>query len=145
MSDRFPLRPDAVWYDSMRARYGDAVPDIERLQIRRGLQVHVGDMYEKLHALGLIDKVDIRSVVARNATFVVIDFRERDGIYEDDRIALDFLFHGTTGDLSESCEHCGRPGSVIAKAGLEALLDDPDAAIGDRFLCVECYESWSRA
>ena len=144
MSDRSPLRPDDIWYDAVRARYGNAVPDIEHMQFRRGLQGHVGDMFEKLHALGLIDKVDILSVVTRNAAFVVIDARYRADLFEDDRIALDFLFQGTTGDLSEACEHCGRPGSVIAKTGLEALLDDPDAALGDRFLCAECYESWSR-
>lgn len=144
MSDRFPLRPDASWYDSMRARYGNAVPDIDALQFRRGLQVHVGDMFEKLHALGLIDKVDILSVVTRNAAFVVNDSRYHDSIHEDDRITLDFLFHGTAGDLNESCEHCGKLGTIIAKTGLEALLDDPDAAPGDRFLCAECYDDWSR-
>lgn len=143
MSDRFPLRPNSDWHAALVARHGDAVPAIERLQIRRGLQSAVGDMYEKLYGLGLIDKVDILSVVTRDAAFVVIDARYHGGLYEDDRIALDFLFHGAAGDLNETCEHCGRLGEIVAKTGLEALLDDQDAALGDRFLCAECYESWS--
>ncbi|KQV41938.1 hypothetical protein [Rhizobium sp. Root1204] len=143
MSDRFPLRPDDIWYAAMRGRYGDAVPDIDALQFRCGLQVHVGDMFEKLHALGLIDNVNILSVVTRNAGFVVIDARLADCLPEIDRAALEFALAGVRGDLSESCEHCGRPGEIVAKTGMEALLDDPDAALGDRFLCAECYNDWS--
>jgi len=143
MSDRFPLRPDAGWYNTMRTRYGDAVPAIEHLQIRRGLQSVIGDMYAQLHDLDLLRHVDIVSIVTRNAGFTVIDARFHEGLFEDDRIALDFAFEHHSERLNAACEHCGRPGSVIAKTGLEALLDDPYAVLGDRLLCTGCYESWS--
>lgn len=145
MSDLFPLRPDSVWYDALRDRYNDAVPDLDHLQIRRGLQIAVGNMFSQLHDLCLTDKVDIRSVVTRNAGFVVIDARFADCLPDIDRAAIEFALEGVRGDLAESCEHCGRPGEIVAKTGLEALLDDPDAALGDRLLCAECYESWRRA
>ncbi|OCW56253.1 hypothetical protein [Hoeflea olei] len=144
LRDRFPLRPDDIWYAAMRGRYGDAVPDVEHLQFRRGLQTAVGDMYAQLHDLGLIDKVDIRSVVTRNAGFVVVDARIADCLPDIDRAAIEFVLEGARGDLVESCEHCGRPGEIVSKVGLEALLDDPDAALGDRLLCSGCYEKWSR-
>jgi hypothetical protein len=142
MSDRFPLRPDADWYDALVARYGAAVPAPEHMQFRRGLQAIVGDLFEKLQGLGLIDKVDICSIVTRNAAFHVIDARYADSLSEVELAALDFALEDARGDLCESCEHCGRPGDVIAKRGMEALLDDPDAALGDRFLCTECYTEW---
>ena len=143
MTDRFPFRPDAVWYDAMRARYGDTVPDIERLRIRRGLQIHVGDMYAQLFDLDLLRHVDIISIVTRNAGFVVVDARYHADLYEDDLVALDFALERYSTRLNESCEHCGNPGEIVAKTGFEALLDDPDAVLGDRFLCRECYNEWS--
>jgi hypothetical protein len=144
MSDRFPLRPDDIWYDAMRAIYGDAVPDVEHMQIRRGLQSVVGDMFAQLRDLDLVHHVDIRSVVTRNAGFVVIDARGHFGLPYGEYGAVDALISETQTRLSESCEHCGKPGEIVAKVGLEALLGDPDAALGDRFLCAECYEDWSR-
>nr|CAD6612694.1 hypothetical protein RKHAN_02511 [Rhizobium sp. Khangiran2] len=143
MSDRFPLRPEKTWYAAMVDRYGDAVPAIDRLQIRRGLQIHVGDMYAQLDDLDLLRHVGMKGIVTRNAGFVVIDTRYHEGIFEDDRIALDFALERHNDRLNESCEHCGKPGEIIAKIGTEALLDDPDAVLGDRLLCTGCYESWS--
>lgn len=141
--DRFPLRPDEYWYSEIVARYGEAVPDIDRLQIRRGLQSIVGDMYAQLYDFDLLRHVDIVSIVARNAGFVVVDARYHAGLYEDDRIALDFLLERHGERFNSSCEHCGQPGEIVAKAGMEVLLDDPDADLGDRLLCAECYEDWS--
>jgi len=143
MTDSFSLRPDAVWYDAMRDRYGAAVPEIESLQIRRGLQIHVGDMYAQLFDLDLLRHVDIVSVVTRNAGFVVVDARYHAGLYDDERIALDFALDRYNERLNAACEHCGMPGDIVAKTGMEALLDDQDAELGDRLLCAECYDSWS--
>ena len=143
MPDAFPLRPHQTWYEAMRDRYGNAVPAIEHLQFRRGLQIEVGDMFAQLHDLDLLRHVDIVSIVARNAAFTIIDARDHAGLYEDDRIALEREIERYRERLNAACEHCGRPGSVIAKTGLEALLDEPDAAIGDRLLCTGCYVSWS--
>lgn len=143
--DLFPLRPDDTWYSALRARYSSGVPDIEHLRIRRGLQNSVADMYAQLSDLDLLRHVDIRSIKTRNAGFVVIGTDYRAGIYEDDRIALDLLFEKHAEALRTACEHCGRPGSIIAKSGLEALLDHPTAVLGDRLLCTECYQDWSHA
>lgn len=143
MTDLFPLRPDDIWYSAMRDRYGSAVPEIDHIQIRRGLQIHVGDMFAQLYDLDLLRHVNILSIVTRNAGFVVIDARYHAGIFEDDRIALDFALEHHGERLNTACEHCGMPGEIIAKTGMEALLDDPDTPLGDRFLCAECYESWS--
>ena len=143
MSDRFPLRPDAVWYDAMRDRYGDAVPAIDRLRIRRGLQSTAGDLYAQLRDLDLLRLVNIVSIVTLSARHVVVDALECPGINEDARIAVDFALEHYSGRLSESCEHCGKPGEFIAKIGLEALLNDPDAVLGDRLLCTQCYDDWS--
>jgi hypothetical protein len=142
---RFPLRPDDTWYAEMRSRYGDFVPDVERIQIRRGLQTAVADMYAQLSDLDLLRLVDIRNIKTRNAGFVVIDTDYRAGIHEDDRIALDFCFERHAEAMRTACEHCGRSGQIIVKSGLETLLDDPNATLGDRLLCVECYQEWSHA
>lgn len=142
--DRYPLCPDDDWYAEMRARFGDVVPDIERLRFRRGLQNAVADMYAQLNDLDLLRLVDIRNIKTRHAAFVVIDTDYRAGIYEDDRIALDFCFERHAEAMRTACEHCGKPGEIVAKSGLEALLDDPNAALGDRLLCTECYQEWSR-
>ncbi|MCA1403075.1 hypothetical protein I6F26_00455 [Ensifer sp. IC3342] len=139
---RFPLHPDSDWHEAMVARYGHAVPSLNRLGFRRGLQTIVAEMYEFLFFHGLLDAVGILGIVTRSAAFVVIDARYKPGIYEDDRISLDFEFEKTQERLSESCEHCGRGGAIIAKAGLESRLADPDVEFGDRLLCMECYESW---
>ncbi|MDK1376830.1 MULTISPECIES: hypothetical protein [unclassified Sinorhizobium] len=139
---RFPLHPDSDWHEAMVARYGDAVPSVDQLGFRRGLQTIVTEMYEFLSLHGLLDAVDILGIETRSAAFVVIDARYKPGIYEDDRISLDFAFEKTQERLSECCEHCGRGGAIIAKAGLEARLAGPDVEFGDRLLCMECYESW---
>ncbi len=144
MSDRFPLRPDAVWYDAMVARYGDAVPAIEHLQFRRGLQRHVADLFDALDQADRFFICRILSIVTRNGGFVIIDARIADAATEAYRSRCNVVFDNSRERLSESCEHCGRAGEIIAKTGLEALLDDPDAALGDRFLCTECYDDWSR-
>ncbi|MGN8152702.1 hypothetical protein ACTJK5_10545 [Agrobacterium sp. 22094] len=142
-NDSYPLRPDDTWYSSMRAHYGSAVPDIEHLRIRRGLQNAVADMYAQLSDLDLLPLVAIRSITTRNAGFVVINTDYKPGIFQDDRIALDLCFERHKAAMRAACEHCGRPGSIIAKSGLEALLDDPSTALGDRLLCAECYQDWS--
>jgi hypothetical protein len=128
----------------MVARYGDAVPPITRLQIRRGLQQIVGEMFEFLSLHGLLDAVDIFGITTRSAAFVIIDARSRPGISEGHRLALNFEIEKTQERLSEVCEHCGRAGEIIAKTGLEARLADPEIELGDRFLCRECYHDWSR-
>lgn len=142
MSDQFPLRPDLDWYEHLVARYGDAVPPITRLRIRRGLQQIVSDMYEFLSLHGLLEAVDIFGIETRSAAWAIIDARYRPNICEDDRISLDYELEKIQERLSESCEHCGRGGAIIAKTGLEARLADPDAELGDRLLCHECYEGW---
>ncbi|UWU23004.1 hypothetical protein N2601_08680 [Rhizobium sp. CB3060] len=143
MSESFPLRPDENWYRDLAHRFRDAVPSIERLQFRRGLQPIVYDLFTQLSDLGVLRSVDILGIKTRNAGFTLIDARykpELVGIFRD---AADFALEGTRGRLIEACEHCGRYGEVVAKTGMEALLDDPNAILGDRFLCRECYESWS--
>lgn len=142
MSDKFPLMPDSDWHEDMILRYGGHVPPITRLQVRRGLQGVVAEMFEFLADHGLLDAVDIFGIRTRNAAFVVIDARDKPGISEDDRIALDFEFERTRERLSEVCEHCGRAGAIFAKTGLEVRLEDPDVELGNRLLCLECYESW---
>lgn len=138
----FPLHPDADWYEQLVDRYGDAVPPITRLRIRSGLQQIVAEMLEFLADHGLLEAVEILSMTTRSAAFVVIDARDRPGIGEDDRIALDFLLEKTRERLTEVCEHCGRGGALIAKTGLEARLVHPEAVLGDRLLCLECHEVW---
>lgn len=142
MSDRFPLMPDSEWHETMVARFGDHVPPITRLKIRRGLQQIVAEMFEFLSLHGLLDAVDIFGIRTRNAAYAVIDSRDRPSISEDDRIALNLLFSKTQKLLSSVCEHCGRTGAIILKVGLEARLADPEIELGDRLLCQECYESW---
>ena len=145
MSDQFPLRPDPDWYAALVARFGDAVPAVEHVRVRRGLQQIVSDMYAQLSDLDLLRHVDIYGIETRTAAWVILDARYRDGIYEDDRIALDFALEKAQERLSEVCEHCGRGGALILKIGEEARLADPSVELGDRLLCEECYESWSAA
>jgi hypothetical protein len=143
--DRFPLHADDTWYQATRARYGDVVPKVEHLRIRRGLQNAVADMYAQLNDLDLLRHVDISSIETRNAGFVVINADYKPGTYEDDRIALDLCLEKHAEAMRSACEHCGNPGEIIAKSGLETLLDDPSAVLGDRLLCAECYQDWSHA
>ncbi len=142
MSESFPLRPDADWYRDLVDRFGDAVPAIERLQFRRGLQSVVFDLFTQLSDLGVLPYVDIRGIETRNAGFTVIDARYKPELVGISRDAADFTLEGARGHLAEACEHCGKYGEIVAKMGLEALLEDPQAILGDRFLCSDCYESW---
>ncbi|MCV3768898.1 hypothetical protein [Rhizobium sp. TRM95796] len=142
MSDRFPLRPDETWHAEMRARYGDAVPALEHMRFRRGLQTLVADFFEQFHDREYQRLVAVHSIVTRNAGFVVLDARGHFGLPYGEYGAVDALLSTTQERLSEACEHCGAVGEIVAKTGLEALLDDPDAALGDRLLCNECYEKW---
>lgn len=142
---RFPLAPESAWHADIVSRFGDAVPPITRLRFRRGLQPAVFDMFTQLADLDRLRHVDILGIVTRNAAFTVIDARISPDLGGLEREAVDFTLEATHERLAESCEHCGRYGEIVAKTGLEALLDDPDAILGDRFLCSECYESWSRA
>lgn len=141
---RFPLRPDDTWYAEMRSRYGDFVPDVERIQIRRGLQSILHDLFELLHDADRFNACRIQGVVTRNAGFSIIDARLSDTATEADKRMCGRILDRIGARLNEACEHCGKPGSIIAKSGLEALLDDPDAVLGDRLLCTECYQDWSR-
>lgn len=144
MSD-FPLRPDDTWYSAMRARFSDAVPNIERLRIRRGLQDIVHDFLEKLRDADRFNACRIHSVSTRNAGFSVIDARFSDAATEADRRMCGRIIECIQERMNAACEHCGKPGEIIAKSGLEALLDDPSVALGDRLLCAECYQDWSHA
>ncbi|NKJ72671.1 hypothetical protein GFL38_10385 [Rhizobium leguminosarum bv. viciae] len=143
MSDSLPLRPDAVWYDSMHQRYGAAVPDIEHLQIRRGLQSIVEDLFEKLADADRFRSCRMHGIATRNAGFVVIDARFSATATEADKRMCNRVLERIQERLSESCEHCGKPGEIVLKIGMEARLADPDIELGDRLLCAECYESWS--
>lgn len=143
MPDPSPLRPDNDWYHAMADRYGDAVPPLEHLRIRRGLQVIVDDLFHDLDIANRLRACRLHGITTRYAGFVVIDIRYSDRETEADRRMCNRIVERAQERLCEACEHCGRPGEIIAKIGLEALLDDPDAALGDRFLCTECHQNWS--
>lgn len=143
MTNRFPLHADADWYAAMADRYGDAVPPLEHLQIRRGLQVIVDDLFHDLDIADRFRASRVYGVTTRYAGFVVIDIRYSDRATEADRRMCNRIVERIQERLCEACEHCGKPGENIAKTGLEALLDDPDAVLGDRFLCTECHQNWS--
>lgn len=145
MSESFPLRPDSVWYELLVARYGDAVPPLEHLQVRRGLQGIVEDLFDKLADADRFRSCRIHGIVTRNAGFVVIDARFGDRATEADKRMCNSVLERIQERLGEACEHCGKSGEIVAKTGLEALLEDPDAALGDRLLCHECYNTWRRA
>ncbi|RVP47342.1 hypothetical protein [Sinorhizobium medicae] len=141
-NDQFPLRPDRDWYDALRARYGDAIPAIEYLQIRRGLQSIVEDLFEKLDIADRFNVCRVYGIATRNAGFTVVDARYSETATEADKRMCNRVIERVQERLVESCEHCGRTGETIAKVGLEARLQDPDIVLGDRLLCAECYESW---
>lgn len=143
MSESFPLRPGGDWYDTMVARYGDAMPPLEHLQIRRGLQSIVEDLFEKLADADRFRSCRVHGIDARNAGFLVIDARFSATATEADKRMCNRVLERIQERLSESCEHCGKPGEIVLKIGMEARLADPDIELGDRLLCAECYESWS--
>jgi hypothetical protein len=145
MSDRFSPRPDDTWHAEMRSRYGDVVPQIERLRIRRGLQDIVHDLFEKLRDADRFNACRIHSASTRNAGFSVIDVRFSAAATEADKRMCGRIIECIQERLNAACEHCGKPGAIIAKSGLETLLDDPNAVLGDRLLCAECYQNWSHA
>ncbi|KQS74304.1 hypothetical protein ASG25_21140 [Rhizobium sp. Leaf384] len=143
-SDRYPLRPDSDWYDALVAAYGEEVPAIARMRFRRGLQSHVDAMDAQLKDLGLLPHVDILSITSRGAGYVVIYAKYQSGIYEDDRIALDFCFERHAKALREACEHCGTTAEIVVKIGMEALLANPSIDIGDRCLCSPCADAFQK-
>jgi hypothetical protein len=145
MTEDFPLQPDPDWYERIVERFGDAVPPIKHLRIRRGIQSAVGEMFGELEQRGLLPVVDIFGIETRTAAWAIVDARYHRNVTEGDRKALDAVLEGAQERLTTACEHCGRRGEIVAKTGLEALLDDPDAFLGDRFICVECYEKWRAA
>ena len=145
MSETFSLRPDVDWYERLVSRYGDAVPPLEHLQIRRGLQTIVEDLFEKLDDADRFRACRIHGIETRAAAFAIIDARFTESATDADKRMCKRVLERIQERLSESCEHCGNLGEIVAKTGLEALLDDPEAILGDRLLCRECYESWRSA
>lgn len=142
MTDLFPLRPDADWYAVLVSRYGEAVPPLEHLKIRHGMQVVVEDL---LHELDIADRFRacrVHGIETRSAGFAIIDARFRDEATDADRRMCNRVLERARDRLTEACEHCGKPGEIFAKTGLEALFENPGAILGDRFLCMECYEYW---
>ncbi|TQN61112.1 hypothetical protein FLX27_13040 [Agrobacterium tumefaciens] len=127
----------------MADHYGDAVPPIEHLQIRRGLQTIVDDLFHDLDIADRLRACHLQGISTRYAGFVILDIRYSDRATEADKRMCNRIVERIQERLCEACEHCGRPGEIIAKTGLEALLDDPDAVLGDRFLCTECHQNWS--
>lgn len=142
MSDRFPLHPDVDWYEHLVARHSDAVPPLEHLQIRPGLQSIVEDLFEKLADADRLRACRVQGIVTRNAGFVVIDARFSATATEADKRMCNCILERIQERLAEACEHCGKPGEIVLKIGMEARLADPDIELGDRLLCRECYESW---
>jgi hypothetical protein len=143
MPDPYPLQPDADWYGTMRSRYGDSiVPSLDRLQFRRGFQKIIEDLFEKLHDVDRFQACSIKSIRTRSACFTVIAVEYGDKATTADERMCNRVIDRIRERLAEACEHCGHRGQVIAKAGLETLLSDPDAVLGDRLLCSECYEQW---
>jgi len=128
MSDSFPLRPDENWYRDLVDRFGAAVPAVEHLQFRRGLQPVVFDLFTQLADLGVLPHIDIMSIETRWAGFAVIDARYKPELVGVARDAADFALGCARERLIEACEHCGRYGAIVA---------------GDRFLCAPCKASWS--
>lgn len=75
---------DSAWYDRLVARFGNAVPAAEYLQIRPDLAPIVDDLF---HALAGYP-VRIHGIAERDEGLVVIDARVSDSITVDDKMAV---------------------------------------------------------
>jgi hypothetical protein len=139
MSERFPLRPASDWYQRLVDRYGESIPAIERLRIRRGLQEQVESLFHDLDMADPFHACCIHGIDTRSAGFVIINARFGDLATETDKRMCNRVLESARERLSEVCEHCGRHAEIILKIGLEARLADPDVELGDRMLCRECY------
>lgn len=132
MSESFALHPDRVWYDDMVARYGDAVPPLEHMQFRRGLQSIVEDLLEKLADADRFRACRIHGIETRSAGFNTIDARFSKAATEADKRMCNRILERIQERLCEACEHCGREATV--------LVDKRGDPI--RLLCRECYDDW---
>lgn len=144
MSDLYPLRPDEGWYSEIVARYGEAVPAIEHLRIRHGLQIFVADLLDQIVLADRHVVCRLAGVTTRNAGFITVEVEFADGAQEADRRLIGMVVRRWQEVLSTRCEHCGSPFNLsILKIGMEALLGNPEAELGDRQLCIDCQKEMS--
>jgi hypothetical protein len=145
MRDLYPLWPDARWYADILARHPDIVPEIERLRIRRGLQTLIADLIDEIALADRFKVCRLASVTTRNAGFVKGEVAFADNATEADRRMIDLVVRRYEAALSSHCEHCGSNANLaILKLGIEALLDNPSAELGDRLLCGECFKEMTQ-
>lgn len=133
MSESFPLHPDADWYDRLVARYGDAVPPIEHLQFRRGLQPIVEDLFEKLADADRFHACSVHGIETLSAGLNTIDARFAAAATEADKRMCNRILERIQERLADTCEHCGREAEVL----VDNVRGEPL-----RLLCRECYD-WS--
>jgi hypothetical protein len=132
MSDRFPLHPDVDWYEHLVARHSDAVPPLEHLQIRRGLQRVAEDLFHDLDIADRFHACRVLGIVTHAPGLVVIDARFSATTTRSDKHMCNRVLERIQERLCEACEHCGRAATV--------LVDKRGDPI--RLLCRECYDGW---
>jgi hypothetical protein len=127
------------------ARHPDIVPAMDQLRIRRGLQTLVGDLIDQIALADRFKVCRLSSVTTRNAGFVKVGVAFTESGTEADRRMIDLVVRRYEPALSSHCEHCGSNANLsILKLGMEALLDNPGANLGDRLLCGKCFKEMTQ-
>lgn len=144
-TEDYPLRPDARWYADLLVRHPNIVPEIDRLRIRRGLQTLAADLIDESALADRFKVCRLASLTTRNAGFVIVEVAFTENGTEADRRMIDLVVRRYQAALSSHCEHCGSNANLaILKIGMEALLDNLGAELGDRLLCGECFKEMTQ-
>lgn len=136
MIDRFPKQFDSVQHERLRELYGDLVPTLDFMVVRRGLYCVVDRMFAELSRLPGRHDLRVVRVESRNAGWLVV-------VTTGEARGASDIIAAAESAARDSCEHCGKPADMVLKVGLESLLTMPRLQLGDRLLCVTCTNEFT--
>jgi hypothetical protein len=132
MSERFPRQFDHNQHQRLRKLYGERVPPIENILVRRGHHDLIDRMFAELGRLPQDrNRLRVVRIEIKAAGWLKISATGTSAKAEE--VLLDVYEAART-----ICEHCGDAARLVIKVGLEALIHRPDLDPVDRLLCLDC-------
>jgi hypothetical protein len=136
MSERFPRKFDHNQHQRLRKLYGERVPPIENILVRRGHHGLIDRMFAELgHLPHDRRRLRVLRIESKAAGWLKISATGTSTKAGE-------VLANTTQAARMICEHCGATGRLVIKVGLEALIHRPYLDPVDRLLCLDCAHAF---